>query len=120
MAWKVIGYVSGTSEEVTTANPIADVRRFQFKDATARIEVLYNGIIRRVYEAGEVVEDVIDYPNPLKTIEDYADALTFAAFVGERVDYLVEVRSTTKKQRQRLLTRRVAQIKKQSQIAEAA
>lgn len=109
MAWKVIGYVGDTTEEVTTANPIAEVRRFLFKNVDAQIEVLYNGIVRREYKGNTVVEDNINYPGTLKSINDYADALTFVAFVGERVDFLPEVRSTTKKQRSRLLSRRVAQ-----------
>lgn len=113
--WKVTAVnKQAENESVVTANPAAEIKRFLFKNPQADIKVEFDGILRREYVGGVMVKDVIEFPKPLKSIEDYSDALTFIAFVGERRDYHPEVASTTKKQRDRLINRRVAAVRKKS------
>lgn len=99
-------------ESVTTTNPESEVRRFLFKNPKADICVEYNDTLRRQYVSGKVVVDIIEYPVDKKTIDDYGDALVFMAFVGERRDYMQDINSKTKKQRDRFLSRRVEAVMK--------
>jgi len=106
--WNVACEVNGQEnpEVVECTNPDSEVNRFRFKDSNAHIVVTYNGHTRRVYKNGEITKDVLEYPEPLKAVEDYADSLAFMAYVGNRKDYLDQVSGTTKKQRARLVERR--------------
>lgn len=113
--WKVTLLVPGAEEptSVVTANPDSEVQRFLFKDANAHIKVEFDGSLRREYKDGKIQQDILEFPKPVKLMEDGADALAFMAYVGERRDYIDEVKGTTKKQRDRLLRRRLEKFQKE-------
>jgi hypothetical protein len=110
--WKVTLNKEAAGEDikpefVITENPDAEVRRFLFKDPKANITVVYNNVLRKRYIGGRVTMDVLEYPIVKKSMDDYADALTFLNFVGERRDQLPYICSKTKAQRDRYLSRKI-------------
>ena len=115
--WKVSLLVPGVDEpnSVITANPDGEVNRFLFKDPKANIRVEFEGELRREYKDGVLTADNIEYPKKLKSVEDYADALTFMAYVGERRDYMQDIAGSTKKQRDRIIRRRLDQLQKHTE-----
>lgn len=120
--WNVACEIAGQDkpEVVECTNPDIEVNRFRFKNAKANIVVSYNGHVRRVYENGEVVENNLEYPPTLKSVEDFADALAFMSYVGTTMDYMSQVSGTTKKQRTRYLARRLKQAEEHAVETEAA
>ena len=122
--WKVACKVKGQEkpEVVECTNPDSEVNRFLFKDAKAHVTVTYGeeDVTRRVYNDGVLRVDVVGYREPLKSIDDYADALAFMAYVGTRKDYITQVSGTTKKQRNRLIERRLTAARKDAAKRKAA
>lgn len=98
--------INGNENTVATSNPLAEVQSALFKDRNAKITILMQQRVRRVYEHNAIVED---YPsnisNALRSLEDFAREFAWLNLVGGLEDYMGDLRGTTKRQRTRKLER---------------